>query len=461
MYVRKTPVGTYLCVPYGFKLETFHPTLQIEEPVEMLLNLCDGTHTRDAILQKLSEESGEPVEEIAEGFDEFVAYMIDEGVLEWSEEPSFVDPIHKGNRPFSVSLDVTTACNLQCPFCAADAGYPQAGEMTLDDLAPLVEQLKRLKPSPINLTGGEPLLRKEKVLYILEELFPFKEIVVTIFTNGTLITKDYAQQLYDAGLRFARVSVDGHTEELNDAIRGKGSFKKTIQGIEYLRELGIHVNTMTVVSDVNYMHIDDMRNSLLKIADSVDFTPILTIGRAKNPSVHLGQEKASDFKLAIWDRENLQLNVTPRTRCLIGETIYIQSDGDVYPCFYLQFPEFKAGNILENDFSKIYETNLMRDFLVLTIDDIEGCRDCDIRYYCGAGCRGFAYATCGSLYCPDPVECEPNKNLVRRILESGEENTKKLMQELLEATRRLENQSLGNASLEQREQELEKEVENY
>lgn len=435
--IRKMRLGTYLFVPYGFQLETFSPVMEIDESVEELLTLCDGTRTRDEILQHLSKESGEPVEEIAEGFDEFVQYMESEGILEWVEEPEFVQPLYNRERPLSISMDITSACNLQCPFCLVDSGAPGEDDLTLDDIIPCVEQVKKLKPTPFAISGGEPLLKKEVLLYMVENLTPIREMAVTVFTNGTLMTNDYAQQLYDAGLRIARVSVDGHTEQLHDSIRGKGAFKKTIRGIEHLRELGIHVNVVSVISRKNYQYYGEIRHFVRHISDSYSIVPVLPGGRAAGSDLLLSPEEVFNVKTAFIGSGKIQAPVRARDRCNAGETIYIAANGDIFPCLSLNFPEFKVGNIRENDLCEIYETETMQNILRLTIKDIEQCRECFIRYYCGGACRGFAYSVCGSLYVPDPANCEANKILAHKILENGEENTQRLLQELVKSTKEL------------------------
>ena len=431
---RRTPVGTYLCFPHDYRIETFFPSLEIDESTEMLFQLCDGTHTREDILQQLSEESGEPVEEIAEDFDEFVDSMIGEGVLEWVEEPSFIEPIYNRDRPFSITIRLTSACNLHCPFCAVDAGTPRPDDLTMDDLVPLIEQVKKYKPTPFAMSGGEPLLKREMVLYILEELSPVKEINTHIFTNGTLITKDYAQQLYDAGLRIARVSVDGHCKEVHDAIRGKGTFEKTTQGIKYLMELGIYVDVSALITQMNYQYLGEIRDFISQIGDNYAIDSAAPYGRA-TPALLLNAEERFSVMKSPLGSERIRVSVVPRTRCNIGEIIYVASNGDIHPCFYMEFPEFKVGNIREDDLGDIYKTSLMQEFLNLTVDTIEQCRDCDIRYFCGGWCRAFAYKERGSYRFPDPLNCGISKDLACAVLENGEENTQQLLQELLKSTK--------------------------
>jgi radical SAM protein with 4Fe4S-binding SPASM domain len=434
--VRRTPLGTYVCVPHGFQLESFYPVMQIDESVEGLLTLCDGQHTREDILLELAEKSGEPVAEFASDFDAFVEYMVGEGILEWSDTPSCVEPLYTRDRPFSVSFDITYECNLQCPFCSVDAGTPWADELTVDDIVPFVDQMKQVKPSPLMINGGEPLIKKDMLLYILEELSPVDGLTVPVLTNGTLITKDYAQQLYDAGLRIGRIGVDGHTEHLHDAMRGKGTFIKTMKGIEHLKELGIHVNTIAVITRLNYPYLREIREFLESVSDSYNIAPVYPFGRARHDML-LSQEETFTVKTVDMKEGKIETLVTPRHRCDTGEVIHITANGDIYPCFYMQFPEFKVGNITEDDLLEIYETDVMQHVLHVDVSTFQECKTCTIRYFCGGGCRGFARAVGGSLYSPDPLDCESNKILVNKILEHGEETTRRVLQELLESTEKL------------------------
>jgi radical SAM protein with 4Fe4S-binding SPASM domain len=407
--------------------------MEIDESVEALLTLCDGTHTREEILHILSQQSGDPVQEFETDFDAFVDYMIGEGTLEWSDTKSYVEPLYQRTRPYSITMEVTSACNLSCVMCSTDSGTPGKGDLTLEDIVPFVEQVKKYKPTPFALSGGEPLIKKEMVLYMVRELSPIREIAVSIFTNGTLVTKDYAQQLADAGLKIARVSLDGHTAAVHDSIRGKGAFKKTVQGIKNLKEVGIRVNTVSVISALNHQFHQEIRAFVRELADSNDFVGVYPWGRATE-DLNLTTEESMEFRIGSLETDKIVTNVSPRNRCNVGETIYIKANGDIFPCFLLRFPEFKVGNIKENDLADMYKTDMIQELLGITVRDIKGCKDCYIRYYCGGGCRAHAYRCNGSVYTPDSFDCERTRVTVERILENGEETTQQLMKELIETT---------------------------
>ncbi len=433
--IRETPLGMYLCFPHHLILEAFTKIIEIDESTQMLLNLCDGTRTREDILRQLSESGGEPIEEFAEDFDQFVQYMVEEGVLEWRDEPSYIEPLYSRTRPLSLTLALTFDCNLRCSFCAVHGGAVRPNELTVDDIDLVLEQARKFKPTPFYLSGGEPLLRRDMVLHILEELCPVNEISVCIFTNGTLIDRDCAQQLYDAGLRQIRVSVDAHTEELNDKIRGRGAFKKTIQGIQYLRDVGIHVDAAALISQINYPYLLKIKEFVKQIADSYVINRIIPMGKAVDSDLFLSPEELINVRMANLETEKIHATITPREGCIVGLPLYISADGDIFPCFYMQLPEFKLGNIREHKLSEIYTTKLMQDLFHLTVDNLEGCKDCEIRYFCGGGCRATPYRLEGSLHIPDPFDCGVYKAIARKILENGEESTRQSLQALIQSTK--------------------------
>ncbi len=436
--IRKMPLGTYLYVPSSLHLESFSPVMEIDQAAEQLLKFCNGSKTRSDILQSLSEESGEPVEEIAGDFDEFVNYLVDEGVVEWVENPEPIDPIYRGNRPFRMLLDVTSACSLHCPFCSVDPENFK-DELTFADITSFVDQVKMIKPTLFTLSGGEPLLKKDMVLYIAKEVSSIEEVGFYIFTNGCEITREYARELYDAGLRFARVSVDGHTEELHDHIKGiKGAFRKTIQGIKYLREAGIHVTVVSLIFRMNYPYYKEIREFVSHLADNYVLSFDYPCGKAAGSHLLLSPEERVEVRMYDIGSQKIQTAIYPQSRCLMGEILYITSNGDSFPCLYMNFPEFKLGNIREKSLSEMYKNELVHTILELTVNDIEECKECDFRYYCRGGCRGHAFGMCGSLYVRDPLDCQVNKATVQSILENGEETTLKLMKELVESTRNLD-----------------------
>jgi len=133
----------------------------------------------------------------------------------------------------------TEGCNLRCPFCNqwGENGYFLAGARevaSMDEgrMAKLVEQLSP-RDSLINIHGGEPFAYKhiDTLLNVLAE----RQFDVLITTNGTLLSNHLEELSRLRNLAFI-LSIDGD-EETHDRIRGKGTFRKTKDGMTQLFEL--------------------------------------------------------------------------------------------------------------------------------------------------------------------------------------------------------------------------------
>ncbi|MCB0305188.1 MAG: radical SAM protein [Calditrichaeota bacterium] len=131
-----------------------------------------------------------------------------------------------------------TLCNIACDHCFISCSPRNHSFelMTLAQIEPHLEASAALGVKEYYFTGGEPFMNKE-MLDILERTLRYGP--ATVLTNGMLITPAKAARLQHLAdnTRYSlelRVSLDGYTEAMNDAIRGKGVFKKAMAGVERL-----------------------------------------------------------------------------------------------------------------------------------------------------------------------------------------------------------------------------------
>jgi len=135
-----------------------------------------------------------------------------------------------------------TLCNIACGHCfiSCSPTNHNFGIMTLEEVHSYLEQSVELGVKEYYFTGGEPFINKQ-MLEILELTLTYGP--ATVLSNGMLITGKRAKRLQEieAASRYSlemRISMDGYTEEMNDAIRGEGVFKKTMAGTKLLYEHG-------------------------------------------------------------------------------------------------------------------------------------------------------------------------------------------------------------------------------
>jgi len=98
----------------------------------------------------------------------------------------------RSKRILYLMLGVTYRCQFACNHCAVNS-YIKKGqkELTTDEIKSLIDQSSNL--FALNLIEGEPTLRKD-ILEIIEYASD-KAILITIDSNGIVITKEYAQYL--------------------------------------------------------------------------------------------------------------------------------------------------------------------------------------------------------------------------------------------------------------------------
>jgi len=119
-----------------------------------------------------------------------------------------------GHALFSVNLEVTLRCNLRCNFC--NFWQDKNKETRLKDYSSIV---RHLNPLHLTITGGEPLLRSdlESIIGRIHRNTDF--IYMNLITNGSLLNKDRALSLWNAGLNQLSVSLD-FPDERHDKLRG-------------------------------------------------------------------------------------------------------------------------------------------------------------------------------------------------------------------------------------------------
>jgi MoaA/NifB/PqqE/SkfB family radical SAM enzyme len=135
----------------------------------------------------------------------------------------------------SVALwDVTRECDLRCAHCynfdkyLADVPTIDT-ELTTSEALEAIDRLANFGFDQIHFLGGEPLNRRDCL-----QLFKYatsKGLKVTVNSNGIRLTGDMTRGLLDAGVSQLAVSLDGPTAEINDRVRGEGSFARATKNL--------------------------------------------------------------------------------------------------------------------------------------------------------------------------------------------------------------------------------------
>ncbi len=157
--------------------------------------------------------------------------------------------------PVLFDMEITARCNLNCRHCyinlpAADCDA-KARELSVAEIMDIARQAVNMGALSCLLTGGEPLLRDDfEDIYIgLKRL----GLLVSIFTNATLIDDRYIKLFSKYPPRDMEVTVYGVTRDTYEAItRRKGSFESFIKGLDKLRSGGHYLRLKTMAMQSNY-----------------------------------------------------------------------------------------------------------------------------------------------------------------------------------------------------------------
>lgn len=332
------------------------------------------------------------------------------------------------SAPVNATWEVTYACNLKCIHCLSDSGAKRPDELTTEQAIQTIDQLAEMKVFQFNIGGGEPFMRPD-FLDLMDHAHD-KGIVTCISTNGTLIDEETARRL-DNPLVYIQVSLDGATPESNDAIRGKGSYNKVMNALEHLRKRDIEVSINTVLTRRSFPDLDKMIDLAAEYGAKCRVSRFRPAGRGKDTWAELNVTREEMAEFSQWLATNLKVStgdsffsVTTEERRSLGLnmcgacklTCCVSPEGNIYPCAFLQEPEFKAGRLPDDNFSDIwFNSPVFEQFRQLEIKSCESCQRFDM---CHGGCPAIAYHMKNKLGVPDP-ECLANCVTVKKIAVAG------------------------------------------
>ncbi|HEY96614.1 MAG TPA: mycofactocin radical SAM maturase, partial [Dehalococcoidia bacterium] len=319
------------------------------------------------------------------------------------------------SAPVNITWEITHKCNLNCVHCLSSSSEASPGELNLTECKNIADQLAASGVFEINFGGGEPLL-KDYFLPLLRYIHD-KGIITCISTNGTVLTDEFIEFFTDNPQINIQVSLDGATAEVNDRIRGRGTFHRIIGGIERLAGKNISMSINTVVTSLNFHQLSDLKEMAASYGARLRVSRFRPSGRARESWDMLRLNSAQLRELSDWLGDDptiltgdsffsisqdgrRQLGLDMCGACKL--TCCIDPCGFVYPCAFMQEREFCGGNLRETLFEDIW--NESTSFLYFRQLEPESCRSCFRFNKCRGGCPAVAYFVGCDLNSPDP-EC--------------------------------------------------------
>ena len=330
--------------------------------------------------------------------------------------PNLIVEAGKRTIPLEVALELTHHCNFRCQHCyIPDFTAPDL--LTTERILELLDELAEMGTLYLTLTGGEMFLRRD--WYEIASRARELGFSLRLFSNASTIDEEIADRIrtLHATLEISLYSMD---EEIFERItQKKGSFARTIRGIELLRERDVEVLLKIPMMVYNTVGFEKV------------FEYAERIGATARADARIVPKKNGDLvtlKLRAEPEALLPLYRSGYTPCSVPQEYEddprfegplcaagnryanIASSGEVRACNILPG---EAGNLRERSFREIWEgSEWLKKIRAIRRRDLNVCNTCEKFSYCGR-CHALALVEDGNIMGPSKTACHHAETLER------------------------------------------------
>ena len=243
--------------------------------------------------------------------------------------------------------------------CLSSSGRRDPRELSTAECRAVIDELERMQVFYVNIGGGEPTVRPD--FLDLVDYATAHHVGVKFSTNGVKIGPAAARRLAASNYVDVQISLDGATAEVNDAVRGPGSYATALRAMRHLAAAGFRgFKISVVVTRQNVGQLDDFEAIADRFGAQLRLTRLRPSGRGADvwdelhPTAdqqrqlydwlvaHGEQVLTGDsfFHLAAYGEALPGLNL-----CGAGRVVPDQPVGDVYACPFAIHDSFLAGNV--------------------------------------------------------------------------------------------------------------------
>ncbi|WP_067679752.1 mycofactocin radical SAM maturase [Nocardia miyunensis] len=334
--------------------------------------------------------------------------------------PRLIEQFERGlNAPICLTWELTYACNLACVHCLSSSGRRDPRELSTEQCKAVIDELQRMQVFYVNIGGGEPTVRSD--FWELLDYAVSHDVGVKFSTNGVRLTPERAAKLAATDYVDVQISLDGATAEVNDAVRGPGSFDMATRALQNLADAGFRdAKISVVVTRHNVNQLDEFQALADKYGATLRLTRLRPSGRGADTWDELHPTAADQRVLYDWLMANGESVLTGDSffhlaafgeslpglnLCGAGRVVcLIDPVGDVYACPFAIHDTFKAGNLLtDGGFNRVWQESALFEELRAPTGG-GACASCNFYDSCRGGCMAAKFFTGLPLDGPDP-EC--------------------------------------------------------
>jgi len=231
------------------------------------------------------------------------------------------DKLKDGRKLISFDLEVTARCNNNCRHCYINLPEcdkkAELQELSFDAMKRIIDQAVDLGALWCLITGGEPLLRKD--FFDIYMYLKKKGILISVFTNATLITGEHIEFFKKYPPRDIEVTVYGVTRDTYERISRKpGSFDAFLRGLDMLINAGVRVRFKAMALCSNVHELPEIAKFCReKTKDYFRFDPFLHLrfDRDKKRNEEIRSERLSAEDIIRIEQEDSERSVALEKGC--------------------------------------------------------------------------------------------------------------------------------------------------
>ena len=276
--------------------------------------------------------------------------------------------------PYLLVIDPTNVCNLQCPLCPTGLGKSgrRKGMMTFETFRVAIDQLSKYAVMVIMYNWGESLLNNR--VYDMIRYASEQNIVTHMSVNLTFLNEASAEQLITSGLEHLRVSIDGVSQETYGRFRKGGDYEQVIDNLKLLMGMRDRLKSRLPLIDWYFLVMkhneheipDVIENARRLKVDLLHFEKVIPVDTFHHAELSFLKNKSDPIAIQ-WLPTNKALRHDPSRPYLysahcpwLWRYTVINYDGSVAPCCYVDNQDTDLGNILENNFGEIWNSEAFR-----------------------------------------------------------------------------------------------------
>ncbi len=346
-----------------------------------------------------------------------------------TEEPSAVQ------RICNVTMNLTNRCNLRCAWCYN--GLRKTREASVAEVMRALGRGRGAMSDSASLIvlGGEPFVRFDALVEVLDRASDLFLPRVLVSTNGTLVRPEHAMALARRHVE-VQVSIDSPDAAEHDGVRGRGAFDRSLRGIRHLVAAGVPTILSMVYSSRTWTRFEEYLEMARRLGvREARFIPLRLVGQGTSHRESLPDQSVAFEHLldvtarrpdlrSLLGRDYFSILVkqcarsTKRASCGVGDQVlFVDADGSLYPCPNHVSPAMRMGSLLEGDLAAtLAGSPVLRGIRErYRVERYEGCATCVFRRWCAGDCRGEVLAAGLGPGAPS-VHCEELKKIHLRAL---------------------------------------------